>query len=128
MFAKIVGAFMLVGGVILAFKSIGAVVGGILGFLGMVLMVGVIGIALYLGWRLINSDSTVARVIGAFVLVGGILGALPAAFAVVAGTLGAVFLVGKLVLIALLIYFGWRWLQAGDFTAPRRGGFRRREW
>ena len=128
MFAKIVGAFMLVAGVVLAVKSLGTVVGGVFGFIGMALVIGVIGVALYAGWRLLNSDSTVGKIVGAFVLVAATVAAFPAALMVVAGTLAAVALAAKLVLIAVLLYFGWRWLNAGAFTAPSRGDIRRGEW
>lgn len=119
---------MLVAGVIMAFRSIGAVVGGLLGFIGMALVVAAVCLALYVGWRLLNSPSGAAKILGAFVLVLGVVAAFPAALTAVAGTVAAVVLAGKLVVIALLLYFGWRWVNSGDFSAPSRGAFRRGRW
>ena len=122
MLARIVGIGMLLGGAILGFKSILPLVGGVLGFIGMGLVIAAIGLALYLGWRLINSRSAVGKIVGAIILVLGIVSAFPASLALVAGTVAAVLLMARLALVVLLLYFGWLWFQRGEFSRSRRSG------
>ena len=123
MFAKIVGAIMLVLGVGLAIKSVAAVVVGVFGFVGLAVLVALVALLLYVAWRLISSQSTLGKILGAFLLVGGIIAGFHVAGALVVGALEAIGLMVKLIITAALLYFGWRWLKTGEFSAPRRSDF-----
>jgi hypothetical protein len=120
MLAKILGVVLLICGAALALKQVAAVVGGVFAFIGLALLVALVLGLLYLGWRWINGESALGKVIGALALVAGIGLAVPAAFGVVAGTFAALVLALKIALAGVLLYVGWGWVQNGDFRLPGR--------
>lgn len=124
MFAKIIGAIMLVLGVGLAFSTIKEVLVGTVALIGIAIMVALVVGLLYVAWRLINSRSVLGKILGAFLLVGGIIAGFHAAGAVVVGTIGAIVLTAKVLFTAALLFFGWRWLKTGEFSAPSRSELR----
>ena len=124
MFAKIIGAIMLVLGVGLAFSTLKSVLVGTVALIGVAAAVALAVGLLYVAWRLINGQSVLGKILGAFLLVGGVIAGFHAAGAVVVGTIGAIILTTKVVFTAALIYFGWRWLKTGEFSAPSRSELR----
>ena len=124
MFAKIIGAIMLVLGVCLAFSTFKAVLVGVVAFIGMAIVVALVIGLLYVAWRLINAQNVLAKILGAFLLVGGIIAGFNAAGAVVVGAIAAGFLTAKVAVTAALLFFGWRWLKTGEFSAPSRSELR----
>jgi len=67
-----------------------------------------------------NNESVLPKILGAFLLVGGIALAFPVAGALIVGTFGAIGLAIKAVVTTLMVYFGWRWLKHGRFSTPSR--------
>lgn len=57
MIAKIIGAFLLVGGSILATQLLGAIILGVFSMLWLAIKVGVVAGMIYGGWRLIDRPS-----------------------------------------------------------------------
>jgi threonine/homoserine/homoserine lactone efflux protein len=53
-----------------------------------------------------------AKILGSFMLVGGIILAVPLLIAIVAGAFALFWVVLKVACVAVLIYFGWRWLSS----------------
>ena len=124
MFAKIIGAIMLVLGIGLAFTSLWAVVAGVFAFIVVAVKVALVALLLYVAWRLINAQSVLAKILGAFLLVGGIGAAFYTVGTVVGSIILAALLAVKLIVTAALLYFGWRWLKTGEFSAPSRSELR----
>jgi|APSaa5957512622_1039677.scaffolds.fasta_scaffold53790_2 hypothetical protein len=124
MFAKIIGAIMLVIGIGMTLSSIGMVVVGVFSFIALAVKVALVVGLVYVAWRLINNANVLPKILGAFLLVGGISLAFPVAGALIAGTFGAIGLAIKVVITSLLVYFGWRWLKHGTFSTPSRSEMR----
>lgn len=124
MFAKIIGAIMLVLGIGLAFTSLWAVVAGVFAFIVVAVKVALVALLLYVAWRLINAQSVLVKILGAFLLVGGIVAAFHTVGTVVGSIILAALLAVKLIVTAALLYFGWRWLKTGEFSAPSSSGLR----
>ena len=116
MLAKIIGAIMLVLGVSLAFSTFGSLLIGTFSFIGLALRVGVVALLLYVSWRLIDGRSVLGKILGAFLLVGGIIAGFNSLGQVVVVSLGAIGLALKAVIAVALLYFGWQWLKSGAFS------------
>ena len=124
MFAKIIGAILLVAGIGMSLSSIGAVVVGTFAFIGLALKVALVVGLVYVAWRLVSSRSVLGKILGAFLLVGGIVAGFHVAGALLIGTLGAIGLAVKVIITTLMVYFGWRWVKTGEFSAPTRRDLR----
>ena len=123
MLAKILGVLLLIGGVVWGVKLIWPLFGSLFGLLGAV-AVGALAVgALYIGLRLLRGESIVGRVVGALVLLAGIGLAFWAAWGLVAGVFGALFLLLKVALMLAMLYVGWRWVDNGEFSLRRRGDY-----
>ena len=119
MLARILGVLLLIGGVVWGFKLIWPLFGSLFGLLGVVAVGALAAGALYIGLRLLRGESIVGRVVGALVLLAGIGLAFWAAWSLVAGVFGAVFLLLKVVLMLAMLYVGWRWVDNGEFSLRR---------
>ena len=123
MLAKILGVLLLIGGVVWGVKLIWPLFGSLFGLLGAV-AVGALAVgALYIGLRLLRGESIVGRVVGALVLLAGIGLAFWAAWGLVTGVFGAVFLLLKVAVVLAMLYVGWRWVDNGEFSLRRRGDY-----
>ncbi len=111
MLTKIAGIVLLGAGVVLGLHVLGAALRSAAGMIGLAVVIGLVAAAVYIGWRLLQCASMVARVIGALVLTGAVLGAIPAILSLVAGAVWAVLLLAGLGVVALLVYLGWRLLH-----------------
>ena len=52
-----------------------------------------------------------AKILGSFMLVGGIILAVPLLIAIVAGAFALFWVLLKVACVGALLYFGWRWLS-----------------
>lgn len=123
MLARILGAILLIGGVVWSIKLIWPVVGGLFGLLGAVVVGLLAAGALYVGLRWLRGESLLGRVVGALVLLAGVGLAFKAAWGLVSGVLGAAFLLLQVALVLAMIYVGWRWLDNGEFSLRGRGDY-----
>lgn len=123
MLARILGAILLIGGVVWSIKLIWPVVGGLFGLLGAVVVGLLAAGALYVGLRWLRGESLLGRVVGALVLLVGVGLAFKAAWGLVSGVLGAAFLLLQVALVLAMIYVGWRWLDNGEFSLRGRGDY-----
>ena len=123
MLARILGAILLIGGVVWSIKLIWPVVGGLFGLLGAVVVGLLAAGALYVGLRWLRGESLLGRVVGALVLLAGGWLAFKAAWSLVSGVLGAAFLLLQVALVLAMIYVGWRWLDNGEFSLRGRGDY-----
>ena len=119
MLARILGVILLIGGVAWGVELIWPVFSNFFGLLGAVAL-GLLAVgALYIGMRWLRGESILGRVVGALVLLAGIWLAFWAAWSLVAGVFGAVFLLLKVALVLAMLYVGWRWLDNGEFSLRR---------
>ena len=119
MLAKILGVLLLIGGVVWGVKLIWPLFGSLFGLLGAVAVGALAAGALYIGLRLLRGESIVGRVVGALVLLAGIGLAFWAAWGLVAGVFGALFLLLKVAVVLAMLYVGWRWVDNGEFSLRR---------
>ena len=119
MLAKILGVLLLIGGVVWGVKLIWPVFGSLFGLLGAVAIGLLAAGAFYIGLHWLRGESILGRVVGALVLLAGIGLAFWAAFSLVAGVFGAVFLLLKVALVLAMLYVGWRWVDNGEFSLRR---------
>ena len=128
MLAKIVGAIMLVLGVSLAFSTFGSLMIGAFTFIGLAVRAIVVALLLYVSWRLIDSRNALGKILGAFLLVGGLIAGFHSLGAVVVGILGAIGLAVKAIVVLALLYFGWQWLKSGEFSSSGNRRFGNDRW
>lgn len=127
MLAKIVGAVVLVGGVVLGasllLPLLGMMVSGVWVMLKLTVLGVLVGALLFCGWRWVNSPSALAKVAGAFLLVGGIW----LSFSLVGGIISGIFgLLGFALVVGLvlgLIYWGWRWINGRSLRRSDLGKY-----
>ena len=123
MLARILGVLLLIGGVVWGFKLIWPLFGSLFGLLGAVAVGALAAGALYISLRWLRGESIVGRVVGALVLLAGIGLAFWAAWSLVSGVFGAVFLLLKVAVVLAMLYVGWRWVDNGEFSLRRRGDY-----
>ena len=123
MLARILGAILLIGGVVWSIKLIWPVFGSLFDLLGAVVVGLLAAGALYLGLRWLRGESILGRVVGALVLLAGVWLAFKAALGLVSGVFGAAFLLLQVALVLAMLYVGWRWLDIGEFSLRRRGDY-----
>lgn len=123
MLARILGAILLIGGVIWSIKLIWPVFGSLFGLLGAVVIGLLAAGALYVGLRWLRGESILGRVVGALVLLAGVGLAFKAAWGLVSGVFGFAFLLLQVALVLAMLYVGWRWLDNGEFSLRRRGDY-----
>ena len=123
MLARILGAILLIGGVIWSIKLIWPVFGNLFGLLGAVVIGLLAAGALYVGLRWLRGESILGRVVGALVLLAGVGLAFKAAWGLVSGVFGFAFLLLQVALVLAMLYVGWRWLDNGEFSLRRRGDY-----
>ena len=111
MLMRIVGAVVFAAGVILALKILGAAAVGLFGLIFLLAKVLLVVGLWYWGLHWLKAPTTLAKVAGVVLLVGGAALALPVLGAVVAETVGLIVLLIKAAIAAVLIYAGWRWLH-----------------
>ena len=124
MLSKIAGVVLLVAGFALAVGMLGGVAVGLAAFLWLMVKVLVVCGVTYWGWRWLHHASAWAKVMGAFLLVGGAVLSFPLAGAVITGTLGLLGALVKAVVAGGLLYLGWRWIRGrgvagGGASVPR---------
>lgn len=123
MLAKIVGAVVLVGGVVLGASLLLPLLGMMVSGVWVMLKLTVLGVLLFCGWRWVNSPSALAKVAGAFLLVGGIW----LSFSLVGGIISGIFgLLGFALVVGLvlgLIYCGWRWINGRSLPCSDPGKY-----
>ena len=120
MLMKILGAVLLVAGVVLAFPLLGGLVVGTLVLGTFLLKLVLVGGLVFWGWRWINRGGTGAKIAGAFLLVGGIALAFPLFGSLVMGVFGAFVFLLKLALVIGLVYWGWCWISDRRPSWPKR--------
>ena len=130
MLAKILGVLLLIGGVVWGVKLIWPLFGSLFGLLGAVAVGALAAGVLYIGLRWLRGESIVGRVVGALVLLAGIGLAFWAAWGLVSGVFGALFLLLKVAVVLAMLYVGWRWVDNGEFSCGdeatiSKGGFRK---
>ena len=123
MLARILGVLLLIGGVVWGVKLIWPVFGGLFGLLGAVVVGALAAGALYIGLRWLRGESILGRVVGALVLLAGIGLAFWAAWNLVSGVFGALFLILQAALVLAMLCVGWRWVDNGEFSLRRRGDY-----
>lgn len=123
MLARILGAILLIGGVIWSIKLIWPVFGSLFGLLGAVVIGLLAAGALYVGLRWLRGESILGRVVGALVLLAGVGLAFKAAWSLVSGVFGFAFLLFQVALVLAMLYVGWRWLDNGEFSLRRRDDY-----
>ena len=123
MLAKILGVLLLIGGVVWGVKLIWPLFGSLFGLLGAVAVGALAAGALYIGLRWLRGENILGRVVGALVLIAGIGLAFWAAWGLVSGVFGAVFLLLKVAVVLAMLYVGWRWVDNGEFSLRRRGDY-----
>ena len=111
MAARIIGALLLAAGAILGLKFVGVIATGVLGFAALLLKAGLVAAIIWLGWTWINRPSALLKVVGAFVMVGGMLLAIPLFGLLLVETVALLGLAGKVVVVAVLLYMGWQLLN-----------------
>lgn len=119
MFAKILGAVVLAAGAIMGLKFIGVVATGVLGFALVLLKAGLVAALIWWGWSLINRPNALPKVLGAFVMVGGMLLAIPLFGLLVVETIALVWMAAKAAIVAVLIYAGWQLLNRDNHFTQR---------
>ena len=119
MLTKIAGTCLLVAGAVLAFSVLGGLVVGAMALVWLLLKVALVAGLILLGWRWINGGAVLAKIGGAFLLVGGIVLAFPLFGSIVAGTLGVMFFLVKVVLVGGLAYLGWCWISGRKPNWPK---------
>ena len=119
MLAKILGVLLLIGGVVWGVKLIWPLFGSLFGLLGAVAVGALAAGALYIGLRWLRGENILGRVVGALVLLAGIWLAFWAAWGLVTGVFGAVFLLLKVAVVLAMLYVGWRWVDNGEFSLRR---------
>ena len=77
MFAKIIGALLVAAGAVLGLKFIGVVASGIVGFALLLLKAGLVAALIWWGWRWITRAAPLFKILGAFIMVAGMLLAIP---------------------------------------------------
>ena len=119
MLTKVIGAALLVGGVVLAFPLLSGLVTGTWAALILMVKWALVGGLAYWGWRWINSETTLAKVLGAFLLVGGAVMSFSLVGGIIVGVFGALIFLLKAALVGGLIYWGWCWVNGRPFSRPR---------
>lgn len=119
MLAKIVGALLLTAGAVLGLKSIGLVATGLIGFAAVLLKTGLVAALVYWGWTWINRPAPVHKVLGAFIMVGGLLLAIPLFGLLVVETVTLILMAAKVAVVAVLLYGGWHLLNRDKHFTQR---------
>ena len=122
MLTKIVGVFLLLAGVLLAFPLLGGLVIGAVTLALFLLKLVLVGGLILVGWRWISGGSVLAKIGGAFLLVAGIAMAFALFGSLVMGALGMVMVLLKVLLVVGLAYWGWCWINGRRPRWPGRAG------
>lgn len=119
MAAKIIGALLLAGGAILGLKFVGAVAAGVIGLALLLLKAGLVAALIWWGWRWVNRPAALLKVLGAFVMVGGMLLAIPLFGLLLVETVALLWMAVKAAIVGVLLYGGWQLLNRDShFTQP----------
>ncbi|MFH1571288.1 MAG: hypothetical protein ABIL09_25085 [Gemmatimonadota bacterium] len=114
MAAKIIGALLLAAGVVLGLKFVGLVAAGVLSFILLLLKGAVVAGLVWWGWVWVSRAEALLKVLGALLLAGGIVAAVPLFGLLMLETLSLVWLAVKGVVVGVLVYAGWRLLNRDD--------------
>jgi hypothetical protein len=119
MLAKIIGALLLAAGAVLALKFVGVVATGVIGFALVLLKAGLVAALIWWGWALINRPSALPKILGAFVMVGGMLLSIPLFGLLVIETVALMWMAAKVAVVAVLLYGGWSLLNRDNHFTQR---------
>jgi len=119
MFTRIIGALLLAVGVIMGLKFVGVVATGVLGFAVVLLKAGLVAALVWWGWVWVNRPAALLKVLGAFIMVAGLLLSIPLFGLLVVETLALVWMAAKVAVVAVLLYGGWRLLNRDQHFTQR---------
>jgi len=119
MFAKIIGALLVAAGAVLALKFIGVVASGVVGFALLLIKAGLVAALIWWGWRWINRAEALFKILGAVIMVAGMLLAIPLFGLLVMETVALMWTALKVAVVAVLLVGGWRLLNRGSHFAQR---------